>query len=103
MGPVGGSLNEVARIVSEIPVTTVADHAADADESPVASNVSPLTVETRNTVCRTMVKVRAGVEGGLTLATAPVVVGGGRGVGRAAPRRFKVLKNWRRRLGGVVE
>ncbi len=96
----GGSLNEDARVSSSVPIVSVAHHAVEAEESPVPTNVSTLSVSVSEAGLRTQVKDRDVVEGGLTLATAPVVIGGGRGVGSA--EGFKVLEELAERLGGVV-
>ncbi len=96
----GGSLNEDARLSSSVPIVSVAHHAVEAEESPVPTNVSTLSVSVSESGLRSQVKDRDVVEGGLTLATAPVVIGGGRGVGSA--EGFKVLEELAERLGGVV-
>lgn len=96
----GGSLNEDARLASRLPILSVAHHAVDPEEAPVATNVSTLEVTIDDTGLRTRIIDRDVVEGGLTLATAPVVVGGGRGVGSA--EGFAVLEALAARLGGVV-
>lgn len=96
----GGSLNEEARLSSRLPIVSVAHHAVEASEAPVDAAVAPLEVSVADTGRRTMIRDRDVVEGGLTLATAPVVVGGGRGVGSA--EGFEVLEALARRLGGVV-
>ncbi len=96
----GGSLNEDARVSSSVPIVSVAHHAVEAEESPVPTNVSMLAVSVSDAGLRTQLKDRDVVEGGLTLATAPVVIGGGRGVGSA--EGFKVLEELAERLGGVV-
>ncbi|MFW2334198.1 electron transfer flavoprotein subunit alpha/FixB family protein [Ilumatobacter sp.] len=96
----GGSLNEDSRLSSRLPVVSVAHHALEASEEPVETNVSTLDLTIADTGLRTQVKDRDVIEGGLTLATAPVVVGGGRGVGSA--EGFEVLEELARRLGGVV-
>ena len=96
----GGSLNEDARLASRLPILSVAHHAVEADESPVPANVSVLDVSVPDTGVRTQVKDRDVIEGGLTLATAPIVVGGGRGVGSA--EGFDVLEDLAAKLGGVV-
>ena len=66
----------------------------------MATNVSSLEVSVADTGLRTQITDRDVVEGGLTLATAPVVVGGGRGVGSA--EGFAVLEELAAKLGGVV-
>ncbi len=75
---------------------SIAHHAVETAEAQVATNVSTLTVELGQTGLRTQITDRDVTEGGVTVATAPVVVGGGRGVdsqeGFAAPEE----------LGGVV-
>ncbi len=96
----GGSLNEDARLSSSVPIVSVAHHAVEAEESPVPTNVSQLQVSVSESGLRTEVKDRDVVEGGLTLATAPVVIGGGRGVG--SEEGFKVLEELAAKLGGVV-
>ena len=96
----GGSLNEDARLSSSLPIVSVAHHAVNAEEAPVTTNVSTLEVSVAETGLRTQIVDRDVVEGGLTLATAPVVVGGGRGVGSA--EGFEVLEALAARLGGVV-
>jgi electron transfer flavoprotein alpha subunit len=96
----GGSLNEDARLSSRLPIVSVAHHAVEAEESPVPTNVSALSVDVSDRGLRTGVKDRDVIEGGLTLATAPVVIGGGRGVGSA--EGFEVLEELAKKLGGVV-
>ncbi|MFK8025397.1 MAG: electron transfer flavoprotein subunit alpha/FixB family protein [Ilumatobacter sp.] len=96
----GGSLNEDARLASSLPIVSVAHHAVEASESPVATNVSALAVTVADTGLRTQVVDRDVLSEGVTLATAPVVVGGGRGVGSA--EGFAVLEALAAKLGGVV-
>ena len=96
----GGSLNEDARLSARLPIVSVAHHAVNAEEAPVETTVSPLEVSVADTGLRTQITDRDVVEGGLTLATAPVVVGGGRGVGSA--EGFEVLEALAAKLGGVV-
>ena len=96
----GGSLNEEARLSSRLPIVSVARHAAAAEEAPVATNVSMLELSIDDEGLRTQIVDRDVVEGGLTLATAPVVIGGGRGVGSA--EGFAVLEALAAKLGGVV-
>jgi electron transfer flavoprotein alpha subunit len=96
----GGSLNENARLMSSTPIVSVALHAIEAVESPVDLNVAELVLDVPETGARTMITDRVVLSDGLTLATAPVVVGGGRGVGSA--EGFAVLEELAERLGGVV-
>jgi electron transfer flavoprotein alpha subunit len=96
----GGSLNEDARLSSTMPIVSVAHHAVNAEEAPEVTNVSALDLSVADAGLRTQITDRDVVEGGLTLATAPVVVGGGRGVGSA--EGFEVLEALAAKLGGVV-
>jgi electron transfer flavoprotein alpha subunit len=57
-------------------------------------------VELPEWVSRSVIQDRVVLSEGLTLATAPVVIGGGRGVGSA--EGFHVLEALAARLGGVV-
>ncbi len=98
----GGSLNEDARLTSSMPILSVAPHAVDAAE-PVAgatATVQTLEVALPESVTATMIQDRIVLSEGVTLATAPVVVGGGRGVGSA--EGFEVLEALAAKLGGVV-
>ena len=98
----GGSLNEDARLVSSTPILSIAHHAVDAE--PIADagecDASPLEVFLDESSARTMIADRVVISEGATLATAPVVVGGGRGVGSA--EGFAVLEDLAATLGGVV-
>lgn len=98
----GGSLNESARLTSSMPIVSVAHHAVEADEiSPDATaTVSELSVELPEWVSRSMIRDRVVRSEGLSLATAPIVIGGGRGVGSA--EGFEVLEALAAKLGGVV-
>ena len=99
----GGSLNEDARLVSPTPILSVAHHALEATAvaDPVADiATSMLDVDLDESTARTMIADRVVVSDGVTLATAPVVVGGGRGVGSA--EGFAVLEELAAALGGVV-
>jgi electron transfer flavoprotein alpha subunit len=98
----GGSLNEDARLASPTPIVSVAHHAVDAE--PIAGaagcDASPLDLPLDESSVRTMITDRVVASDGVTLATAPVVVGGGRGVGSA--EGFAVLEELAAALGGVV-
>jgi electron transfer flavoprotein alpha subunit len=98
----GGSLLEDAALVSDVKVVTVAHHAVDAApaDAPGAAATSQLPVSLDPSLARSVVKGRVEREAGVTLATAPVVVGGGRGVG--SPEGFAPLQELASELGGVV-
>ncbi len=98
----GGSLLEDARLVSERPLLTSGLHTlvaeqAEAAVEPVAQAVE---VDLDPSLARTMVKDRVVLEAGVTLSTAPVVIGGGRGVG--SPEAFAPLEELAAMLGGRV-
>jgi electron transfer flavoprotein alpha subunit len=98
----GGSLNEETRLTSRLPIVSVAHHAVEAEDvSPGAiATVTEHVVELPEWVSRSVIQDRVVLSEGLTLATAPVVIGGGRGVGSA--EGFDVLEALAARLGGVV-
>jgi electron transfer flavoprotein alpha subunit len=98
----GGSLLEDATLAADVKLVTVAHHAVDAEPAaaPGAATPSALTVELDPSLARSVVKGRVEREAGVTLATAPVVVGGGRGVGSA--EGFAPLQELAAELGGVV-
>ncbi len=96
----GGSLLERCRLEAPVRLLTVAHHAFAADESPVAASARPLAVELDPALARTLVRDRVERAAGVTLATAPVVVSGGRGVGSA--EGFAPLQELAAELGGVV-
>ena len=98
----GGSLLEDARLVSERPLLTTGLHTlaavqAEAAVEPVAQAVE---VDLDPSLARTVVKDRVVLEAGVTLSTAPVVIGGGRGVG--SPEAFAPLEELAAMLGGRV-
>ncbi|MEM1333175.1 MAG: electron transfer flavoprotein subunit alpha/FixB family protein [Actinomycetota bacterium] len=98
----GGSLNEDARLSSSLPIVSVAHHAVEASpaDAPAAGTVQALAVWLDESVAATLIQDRIVLSEGVTLATAPVVVGGGRGVGSA--EGFAVLEELANKLGGVV-
>jgi electron transfer flavoprotein alpha subunit len=98
----GGSLLEDATLASDVKLVTVAHHAVDAApaSSPGAAAPAALNVSLDPSLARSVVKGRVEREAGVTLATAPVVVGGGRGVG--SPEGFAPLQELATELGGVV-
>jgi len=98
----GGSLLEDAVVDAPVKLLTVAHHAIDAVAAAGAAvpTVETLTVKLDPVLARTRVAERVERVAGITLSTAPVVVGGGRGVGSA--EGFAVLEELAAELGGVV-
>jgi electron transfer flavoprotein alpha subunit len=98
----GGSLIETAEVDVEPRLLTVAHHAVAAApaESSTAPAARPFEATLDPTVARCAVIERVERAAGVTLATARVVVGGGRGVGSA--EGFAELEELAGLLGGVV-
>lgn len=96
----GGSLLEQCELSAGRKLVSVAHHAVEASEAPVASTTAVFTPELDAALARTVVAERVERAAGVTLATSPVVVGGGRGVG--SPEGFGPLEELAGLLGGVV-
>lgn len=96
----GGSLLEQCTLDAATKLVTFAHHAVEAAEAIGAGSVSALAVELDASLGRTVVAERVERAAGVTLATAPLVVGGGRGVGSA--EAFAPLEELAGLLGGVV-
>ncbi|MFQ5408274.1 MAG: electron transfer flavoprotein subunit alpha/FixB family protein, partial [Anaerolineales bacterium] len=98
----GGSLFERARLHGKTKLLTVAPHMIEvqpvADASP--AQVREFAPELAARDFRVRVSDRVAPEAGITLTTAPVVVGGGRGVGSA--EGFAKLEDLAAVLGGAV-
>ena len=97
----GGSLLEDAMLDADIPMITCAAHVVAAipgDARPLDAVAFAADLDESHTV--TIVKERVVREAGVTLSTAPVVVGGGRGVGSEAG--FAALEELADLLGGRV-
>ena len=98
----GGSLLEDATLTAEIRLVTVAHHVVEgvAAEAPASGTMVSFVPELDDALARTVVADRVVLTRGITLSTAPVVVGGGRGVGSA--EAFAPLEELAGELGGVV-
>jgi electron transfer flavoprotein alpha subunit len=97
----GGSLLEDATLGAPVILLTCAAHAFASDPTGGPSPaVEVLTPTLEATSFRTRVVDRVPVAAGATLATAAVVVSGGRGVG--SPEGFGLLEEFASLLGGAV-
>ncbi len=98
----GGSLHERARLSAPTKLVTLAPHSTEAAHArvPGAGRVSVFTPLLDESVSVTMVQDRVTVSDGITLATAPVVVSGGRGVGSV--EGFSIIEELADLLGGAV-
>ena len=98
----GGSLLEDVTLTAEVPLLSCGLHAVAAEptEAPTEPTVEAFDVELDAALARTVVRDRVVLAAGVTLSTAPVVVGGGRGVGSA--EGFAPLEELAELLGGKV-
>lgn len=99
----GSSLLEEAALGGETKLLTVALHVVEAEE--VSAPAEPAVQTFEPTLAENDFRVRiigreADATEGITLKNAPVVVGGGRGVG--SPEAYAVLEELAEVLGGVV-
>lgn len=96
----GGSLMETAEIDGTTKLVTLANHSVEPSESPVSENKIVIDVQLEDAVLHSFVRDRVERVAGVTLATSPVVVSGGRGVGSA--EAFAPLEELADLLGGIV-
>lgn len=96
----GGSLLEQTELDSPIKLVTLANHSIEAVESKVPSQIADFVPTLDASVTHSIVRDRVERVAGVTLATSPVVVSGGRGVGSA--EAFAPLEELASLLGGVV-
>ncbi|MDH3498644.1 MAG: electron transfer flavoprotein subunit alpha/FixB family protein [Acidimicrobiia bacterium] len=98
----GGSLHERARLSALRKLVTHAPHTTEASyaQKPGAAAGRVFTPELDDSHTVTMVRDRVTTAEGITLATAPVVVSGGRGVG--STEGFEALEALAAEVGGMV-
>lgn len=98
----GGSLLEHAALSAAVKLVTIVHHSVDARPADVPGVAVPtaLAVDLAPSLARSVVRDRVERKAGVTLSTAPIVVGGGRGVGSADG--FAPLQELANELGGVV-
>lgn len=98
----GGSLHERARLAAPIKLATFALHTTEAvpADAPAAGTIAEFVPELGPEAAVTRIVDRVTTEEGVTLATAPVVIGGGRGVG--SEEGFAQLDELAELLSGAV-
>lgn len=98
----GGSLLEAAHLEAPVKMVSLLPHAVDAApaDEPEDPELIEHEVDLDDSVARSCVVDEVVTSTGMSLATAPVVVGGGRGVGSS--EGFAQLEQLARLLGGAV-
>jgi len=97
----GGSLHERSAVDSTMLIFTLAPHSIEAESGAGASGqIEELAIDLDPSATHTMIKDRVTTAEGITLATAPIVVSGGRGMGSA--ESFDMLEELAELVGGKV-
>lgn len=98
----GGSLHERARLEAPIKLATFALHTTEAvpADAPAAGTIAEFVPDLGADAAVTRIVDRVTTEEGVTLATAPIVIAGGRGVG--SEEGFAPLDELAELLGGAV-
>jgi electron transfer flavoprotein alpha subunit len=96
----GGSLHERSRLGGDPKLVTFAPYVTEPQPGAGDAETSVFTPELDGSVATTLVRDRVVTAEGITLATSPVVVSGGRGVGSA--EGFAALEELAELVGGVV-
>ncbi len=96
----GGSLLEDVTLNAPVKLVSISHHAVEMQPLAVAEQRVTFVPVLEDALASGIVRDRVVRESGVTLTTAPVVVGGGRGVG--SPEGFAPLEELASLLGGVV-
>jgi electron transfer flavoprotein alpha subunit len=96
----GGALYEEATLSADTKLISMAPLMVEATPSPASCAVMDQPVEVDDSLVRSVIKDRVVLSEGITLATAPVVVSGGRAVG--SEEAFAPLEALAAELGGKV-
>ncbi len=97
----GGSLLEQSSLSAELKIISVSHHAVEASTTGSdAADTATFEPDLDDSLARTVCVGREMAEAGVTLATAPIVFGGGRGVGSADA--FAPLEELAGLMGGRV-
>ena len=96
----GGALHEEATLDAAVKLISMAPHTVEASPAQAAGAVTEMAVDVDDSLVRSVIKDRVVLSEGITLATAPVVVSGGRAVG--SEEAFAPLEELAESLGGKV-
>ena len=96
----GGALLEESTLDAEVKLLSIAPHTIEASPHPADGDVEQVEVDIDDVLVRSVITDRVVLSEGVTLATAPVVVSGGRAVG--SEEAFAPLEELAALLGGKV-